>query len=80
VKALLHYLITSLVDNQDAIDIRESIGQRNIAYVVYVHPDDLGKVIGKNGRIANALRILLRAAGAIQDKTIWVDFNRQPSL
>ena len=75
-KGLLNYLVASLVDNPDEIIIRESIGQRNIAFMVLVHPEDMGKVIGKNGRIANALRILMRAAGGLHDKAIWVDFNR----
>ncbi|MHB9026019.1 MAG: KH domain-containing protein [Armatimonadota bacterium] len=78
-KGLLEYLVDSLVDQPDRVTIRESIGQKNVAYIVYVDPEDLGKVIGKGGRIANALRILLRAAGGLHDKVIWVDFNRQPS-
>jgi predicted RNA-binding protein YlqC (UPF0109 family) len=36
----------------------------------------MGKIIGKAGRVANALRILMRAAGGLHDKAIWVDFNR----
>ncbi len=78
-KGLLQYLVSSLVDNPDQIVIRETVGQKNIAYVVLVHPDDMGKVIGKGGRIANALRVVMRAAGGLHDKAIWVDFNRQPS-
>ncbi|HEX2950901.1 MAG TPA: KH domain-containing protein [Armatimonadota bacterium] len=78
-KGLLQYLVSSLVDHPDSITIRETVGQKNIAYVVFVHPDDMGKVIGKGGRIANALRVLMRAAGGLHDKAIWVDFNRQAS-
>lgn len=77
VRDLLHYLVASLVDHPDRIVIRESAGQKNVAYVVYVDPEDMGKVIGKNGRVANALRIMMRAAGGLHEKTIWVDFNRQ---
>ena len=72
---LLMYLVSSLTDHPDRIVIRESVGQSNIAYIVLVDQEDMGKVIGKNGRIANALRILMRAAGGLQDKAIWVDFN-----
>ena len=80
-KELLIYLVSSLVDHPESITIRESIGQKNIAYIVLVDPEDLGKVIGKNGRIANALRVMMRAAGGLHDKAIWVDFNynRQPA-
>lgn len=72
---LLHYLVASMVDHPEHIAIRELLGQRNIAYVVMVDQEDMGKVIGKGGRIANALRILMRAAGGLQDKTAWVEFN-----
>ena len=72
---LLQYLVSSLVDHPDRIVIRESVGQKNVAYMVLVDQEDMGKVIGKGGRIANALRILLRAAGGLHDKAIWVDFN-----
>jgi len=78
VKELLYYLVSSLVDHPDAIVIRESSGQKNVAYMVQVDPEDMGKVIGKSGRVANALRILLRAAGGLHDKGIWVDFIRRP--
>jgi predicted RNA-binding protein YlqC (UPF0109 family) len=74
-KELLNYLVGSLVDHPDRIVIREVIGQKNVAYNVLVEPDDMGKVIGRNGRVANALRILMRAAGGLHDKAIWVDFN-----
>lgn len=75
VKGLVNYLVSSLVDHPERIVIRESIGQKNVAYMVFVDQDDMGKVIGKGGRIANALRVLLRAAGALHDKAIWIDFN-----
>ncbi len=74
-KELIYYLVSSLVDHPDAIIIRESQGQTNVAYNVLVDPEDMGKVIGKNGRVANALRILLRAGGGLHDKTVWIDFN-----
>lgn len=74
-KEFIFYLVSSLVDHPDAIVIRESQGQKNVAFNVLVDPEDMGKVIGKNGRVANALRILLRATGVLHDKVIWVDFN-----
>jgi uncharacterized protein len=75
VKDLLNYLVSELVDEPEHVAIRESAGQKNVAYIVTVAPDDIGKVIGKGGRIANAVRVVLRAAGALTDKAIWVDFN-----
>ena len=74
-KELLQYLVSSMIDHPEHIVIRESAGQKNVAYMVLVDQEDMGKVIGKGGRIANALRILLRAAGGLHDRAIWVDFN-----
>jgi len=62
-KGLLQYLVASLVDHPDDISIRETVGQTNIAYIVLVHPDDMGKVIGRGGRIANALGCTTRLFG-----------------
>ncbi len=78
-RELLNYLVSSLVDHPERIVIRESVGQKNVAYMVMVDQEDMGKVIGKGGRIANALRILLRAAGGLHDKAIWVDFTHTRS-
>lgn len=80
-KELLVYLVSSLVDHPERIAIKECTGQKNIAYTVLVDPEDMGKVIGKNGRVANAMRVLMRAAGGLSDKLIWVEFNfnRQPA-
>jgi len=78
-KDLLTYLVSSLVNHPERITIRETAGEKNIAYMVYLDPDDMPRVIGKGGRVANALRILLRAAGGLQDKAIWVDFTRHGS-
>jgi len=55
-KQLIEYLVKALVDEPDQVDIVEVPGDEATTYEVRVAPDDLGKVIGKQGRIANALR------------------------
>jgi len=76
VHELVTLIVRALVDQPERVVVNEVDGERSIIFEVRVAPDDLGKVIGKGGRIANALRTLVRAAGAKQRKSIWVDINK----
>jgi len=69
-------IVRALVDDPEQVVVNKIEGERSIIFEVRVGPDDLGKVIGKGGRIANALRTLVRAAGAKERKSIWVDINK----
>lgn len=60
--SLLEYLIKSLVDDPDSVTITEVPQPDITVYEVRVAPDDLGRVIGKQGRVVNALRTIARAA------------------
>ena len=73
---LLTQIIKQIVDNPDEVRVNEVQGERSIVLEIKVAPDDVGKVIGKGGRIANALRTLVRAAGTKERKSIWVDINK----
>ena len=65
-KELVDMLVKALVDFPDEVDVQQIDGERTTIYEVRVAPEDLGKVIGKNGRIANALRTIVKTA-AIKD-------------
>jgi len=69
-------IVRALVDDPEQVVVNKVEGERSIIFEVRVAPDDLGKVIGKGGRIANALRTLVRAAGTKDRKSIWVDINK----
>jgi hypothetical protein len=69
-------IVRALVDEPDRVSVNEIRGERSVIFEVRVSEEDLGKVIGKGGRIANALRTLVRAAGAKERKSIWVDINK----
>jgi predicted RNA-binding protein YlqC (UPF0109 family) len=71
--ALLEYLVTSLVDDADGVNIERTESGTSISYVISVHPDDVGKVIGRQGRIIKAIRILVRAAGSVNGEQVDVD-------
>jgi predicted RNA-binding protein YlqC (UPF0109 family) len=76
VHELVTMIVRALVDDPEQVVVNQVEGERSIIFEVRVAPDDLGKVIGKGGRIANALRTLIRAAGAKERKSIWVDINK----
>jgi predicted RNA-binding protein YlqC (UPF0109 family) len=59
----LEHLVRGIVDNPDDVDVALVTGRRGRTLEVRVHPDDLGKVIGRNGRTAKALRTVMTALG-----------------
>ncbi|UFU01002.1 KH domain-containing protein [Radiobacillus kanasensis] len=72
-KALIETIIKPLVDFPEEIQVTEKEEQHKITYHLTVHPDDVGKVIGKNGRIAKAVRTVVYAAGTDTNKRIYLD-------
>ncbi len=61
-KALLEHVVTSIVDHPESVQIEERKEGRTIRLRLFVHPNDIGKVIGKHGQTANAIRSILSAA------------------
>lgn len=72
-KQLIEFLVKSLVDEPEQVTINEVFGDEATTYEVHVSPDDLGKVIGKQGRIANALRTVAKAAAMKEKKKVYVE-------
>ena len=62
-KEFLEYIIKSLVDNQDAVKVERSVDEMGVLLSLKVDPSDMGKIIGKGGATAKAIRTLLKAAG-----------------
>jgi predicted RNA-binding protein YlqC (UPF0109 family) len=73
VSELLAYLARELVDDPEAVRVETE--ERDDALVLHLHvaPDDVGKVIGRQGRIARALRTLVRASAAREDRRVLVE-------
>lgn len=67
-KELLEYMVRALVDNPDNVQIEEIAGEKTIIYELRVGEGDLGKVIGKEGRMAKAIRTILTAASMKKGK------------
>lgn len=72
-KNLVEMIVQSLVDNPDDVVINETAGESIIILEISVSPEDVGKVIGKEGRIANAIRTVVKAAAAKLDKKVTVE-------
>lgn len=72
-KELVELLVRSLVDSPDEVVVNEIGGERTITYEVSVSPSDVGKVIGKQGRVANALRTVVKAAAVKDDKRAYLE-------
>ena len=70
---LVKYIASSLVDKPEAIDVREVENEDSITIELRVDPDDMGKVIGKQGRIAKAIRTVVKAASAKSSKPVFVE-------
>jgi uncharacterized protein len=74
-KDLVEFLVQELVDDPDAVSVTEDYDDRGPRYTVSVAPDDMGKVIGRGGRTAKAIRLVVRAAAQRQGHGAIVDIE-----
>lgn len=72
-KDLVEVIAKSLVDNPDQVKVSEIHGEQSVIIELKVAPEDMGKVIGKQGRIARAIRTVVRAAANKDNKRVIVE-------
>lgn len=76
-KELLSFLIAKIVDHPEEVEVSETFGDDGqlpqINFLVKVHPDDMGKIIGKNGKIIKAIRHLVRLPSLSQNRRVNVE-------
>ncbi|HEX5983120.1 MAG: KH domain-containing protein [Actinomycetota bacterium] len=70
---LLEFLVKALVEDPEAVVVEELEEEGDLVYEITVAEDDLGRVIGKGGRIANAIRTIAKAAAVRIDRRVIVD-------
>ncbi len=70
---VLDFIARNLVDNPDDVEITESEDDGEIVLELRVHPDDMGKVIGKRGRTAKAIRTMIKAAATRDGQSATVE-------
>lgn len=73
-KDLLQTIISNLVENKEAISINEVAGEKTITFEVKVAETDMGKVIGKEGKLAKSIRTIMKAIAAKERKKVTVEF------
>ncbi|UFJ42085.1 KH domain-containing protein [Brevibacillus humidisoli] len=72
-KELIETIAKALVDHPEEVRVHAVEKERLLMFEVSVHPDDMGKIIGKQGRIAKALRTVVAAAAVQTDKRVTVE-------
>ena len=72
-RELVELIAKSLVDNPDAVQVNEIAGEQSVILELKVAPEDMGKVIGKQGRIAKAIRTVVKAAATKENKRVVVE-------
>ncbi|SDP26102.1 RNA-binding protein (KH domain) [Litchfieldia salsa] len=74
-KELIETIVKPLVDHPEEVSIIETTDERNITYLLSVNREDIGKIIGKQGRVIKAIRTVVYAAGTSHNKRIHLEIN-----
>ena len=72
-KALTEFIAKALVENPDQVDVFQTRQGKRVRLELKVSKDDMGRVIGKSGRVANAIRVLLRVAAEREGQQVTLD-------
>lgn len=72
-KELVEYMAKAVVNDQESVIVREIQGSSSTILELSVKPDDMGRVIGKQGRVANAMRTVLRVAAVKEGKRVTLE-------
>lgn len=75
-KELVEFIIKNLVSNPDAVEIREEEKERETVYIVKVDGEDFGKIIGRSGKVATAIRTVVRTSAKKNNKHVFVRFEK----
>ena len=73
-KDVLELIIASLVDNKNQISIEETSNEKSVEFKVKVAESDMGKVIGKQGRVAKSIRTVIKSVAGKEGKRVNVEF------
>ena len=73
-KDIWEIIILNLVDDKEAVEIKEVNGEKSIVFEIKVAKDDMGKVIGKQGRLAKSIRTVAKAVATKEHKKVSVEF------
>ena len=75
-KELVEFIVKNLVSNPDEVSIREEAKDRETVYIVKVDGEDFGKIIGRSGKVATAIRTVVRTSAKKNNKHVFVRFEK----
>ena len=73
-KEILETIILNLVDDKDAVEIKELNGEKSVVFEVKVADGDMGKIIGKQGRLAKSIRTVMKSIAGKEHKKVSIEF------
>lgn len=76
-KDSLKYIVTAIVEKEDKVEITEEEDQGVVNFIISVDPSDMGKIIGKEGKVIKAIRNVMRIPAMKQDKKIYISLAEQ---
>ena len=75
-KELLEFIVSNLVDDKEKVEVFESVKEQEIVYTVKIAEADFGKIIGRSGKVATAIRIVVKTAAKKLNKRVFVKFEK----
>ena len=79
-KEILETIILNMVDNREAVTITEKLEDKTVTYEVKVADEDFGKVIGKQGKTAKAIRVVMKSVAGKEHKKVVIEFVNQEEI
>jgi len=73
-KDVLELIVKNLVENKEEVSISETIDNDKVVFAIKVNQKDMGRIIGKEGKVANAIRTLMKSLGSAEKKRVSVQF------
>lgn len=75
-KELVEFIVKNLVSNPDAVEVTEEVKDRETVYSVKIAEDDFGRIIGRSGKVATAIRTVVRTSAKKLNKRVFVKFEK----
>ncbi len=75
-KELIEFIIKNLVSNPDSVEIKEEEKERETLYTVKIAEEDFGKIIGRSGKVATAIRTVVKTSAKKNNKRVFIKFEK----
>ena len=75
-KELVEFIVKNMVSDVDAVEIKEEVKDRETVYIVKIADEDFGKIIGRSGKVATAIRTVVRTSAKKMNKRVFIRFEK----